>query len=176
MCTIFTRYIPWRAQSYPLGWAQTWRRFQALHQGTAEQRPSGCQHCEKKGGNHKILHIKKCQLYVSLHGRHNYYYENLMFHTTKLLSSPEIFSHGVFSIGVVETHSDLSTAVQTKGLGLTRHLTLARHGEWHSTNKFLGYLNDPKIGRETGGVREAGREREGERERERERERDASEL
>ena len=89
-------------------------------------------------------------LHEKLGKRHNTvaqnYHEILHF-----LSSPEVLSHSVFPIGVVETHSDLSTTVKTKSISLSRHLTLARHGKRYSTNKLFGYLDDSGMEREREG-------------------------
>ena len=91
--------------------------------------------------------------------------------SSEFLLSPEIFSHGIFPIGVVGTDSDLSITVQTKSLHLSRHLFLTRHSKGHSTNEILGYLDDPNVcvceaekrgEREREGGRDGERGREGE--------------
>ena len=81
------------------------------------------------------------------------------------LSSPEVLSHSVFPIGVVDTHGDLSITVKTKSISLSRHLTLARHGKRYSTNKLFGDLDDPSMERERE-IERGGGEREREKRRE----------
>ena len=88
------------------------------------------------------------------------------------LSSPEVLSHSVFPIGVVDTHGDLSITVKTKSICLSRHLALARHSKRYSTNKLFGYLDDPSMEREREIEREGERGGGGEREREEKRRRE----